>query len=406
MRLSNWLLIAAGGVAACGTNSSGATSEYMGSAGEDDSSDDDSSSSGGKNGSSKDAGAAASEHKDSGKSTSAANVSHDSGVRIIDGSNNDCDSLPISVTPNSPDILIVQDRSSSMTLGVDRWTPALGAIQSLTSQLQDTVAFGLMVFPAVNKDMAPAGVDWTIFLDPTTYTDPTKLLDPGTYITLSCDPGVIDVPPDLNTSDKIASYLNMAAPDIGATPTAATLQAALTYLDQPCADCTPHDKYVVLMTDGQPNCGDGSLDTTDADISAVTDAIDKLAAANIKTYVLGFDLEDDQASVDAMNQFAQHGGTDHYRPIGQDQAGILDELTQIVGSSISCDYEISYDVKDPTYLKVVIDDTQYTLGTDWDYDADNKKLSLHTDGKACVTLRDAHVHKLSITQECEPQTFL
>src|SRR5689334_13082636 len=57
-----------------------------------------------------------------------------------------CDKLQLEGAPNSPDILIVLDRSGSMVgfgdarnAGKNRWLPSVSAIKKLTSELTETV---------------------------------------------------------------------------------------------------------------------------------------------------------------------------------------------------------------------------------------------------------------------------
>jgi hypothetical protein len=77
--------------------------------------------------------------------------------------------------------------------------------------------------------------------------------------------------------------------------------AALTALDlMACSDCFPTPKYVLLVTDGEPNCADDPVGDTNR-------AIDALTAQGVKTYVIGYDLASNANSAMIMNGFAQHG---------------------------------------------------------------------------------------------------
>jgi hypothetical protein len=55
-----------------------------------------------------------------------------------------------------PDILIVLDRSTSMLMG--RWDPSVAAIKEFTGGLDQSVNFGLMVFPATGNDICTPGM--------------------------------------------------------------------------------------------------------------------------------------------------------------------------------------------------------------------------------------------------------
>ncbi|MDB4986014.1 MAG: hypothetical protein JWN04_1192, partial [Myxococcaceae bacterium] len=263
---------------------------------------------------------------------------------------------------------------------------------SLTSSLTDTVEFGLMVFPS------PGGAGGTGggFMIPGLGNVP---IGGGS----SCTPGRVDVPVGLHTADQIASVLDMSTPDIGATPTTATLMAAKDALDTgTCGDCVPVPKYVLLVTDGQPTCGDGGGGTTtQADLDATNAAIDALTAQDIKTYVIGYDTASDAAAASAMDGFAMHGGTDKYYPV-EDEQTLVAELTRIAGALVPCEFELTGEISDPSYVRVEIDGKTYSYGIDWTIDpSDNKKIVLDPMGGACPTLRDAKLHDLNITRECE-----
>lgn len=303
-----------------------------------------------------------------------------------------CDKLRLQGAPNSPDILIVLDRSGSMVgfgdvrnAGKNRWLPSVSAIRTLTSELTETVAFGLMLFPdpAANGGVTIPGI--------------------GTFGGNGmggCTPGKVNVPVNLNTADEIAAALERSAPDVaGATPTAASLVAARMALDTSCADCRPTPKYVLLVTDGQPTCGMGGAgDTAAADIEATNVAIDNLTADGVKTYVIGYDTASDPAAATAMDGFAMHGGTEKHFPV-EDEATLIAELTRIAGALVPCEFELSMDIPDPSYVRVEIDGVTYNYGTDWTNDG--RKIVLDPMGQACPKLRDAKLHDLKITRECE-----
>jgi hypothetical protein len=303
-----------------------------------------------------------------------------------------CDKLQLQGAPNSPDILIVLDRSGSMVgfgearnAGKNRWLPSVSAVKKLTSELTETVAFGLMLFPdpSANGGVTIPGI--------------------GTFGGNGmggCTPGKVDVTVDINTASKIASVLDMSAPNaVGATPTSASLVAARMALAGDCADCRPTPKYILLVTDGQPTCGmGGTADTTPEDIAATNAAIDDLTADGVKTYVIGYDTASDPAAAAAMDGFAMHGGTDKHYPV-EDEATLIAELTRIAGALVPCEFELSMDIPDPTYVRVEIDGVTYNYGSDWTNEG--KKIVLDPMGQACPRLRDAKLHDLRITRECE-----
>lgn len=293
---------------------------------------------------------------------------------------NACFSTPITVQPNSPQFLIVLDRSASMIgLGPNgglRWQPSVAAVKQFTSQLTETIDFGLMLFPGPSMD----------------------IFDPMA----GCTAGTINVPIGLNTADAIGNAMDQLPPDLGQTPTAATMQAALDLLDMTRADSAMVPTYVLLITDGQPNCGKNGSDTGADDITAVDDVLDKLLMANIKTFVIGYDMANNPPLAANMEEFAQHGGTEHALAV-EDEQSLIDKLTGIAGATVSCEVDLSgddVDMIDPMFLRVEIDGQTYSYGTDWTLDG--KKVILTDGASACSKLRDAKVHKLDVTRECEP----
>ena len=269
------------------------------------------------------------------------------------------------------------------TPGKNRWIPSVSAVKTLTSSLTETVAFGLMLFPAPNP-MGGGGPRIGIFGGPG-----------------GCTAGKINVEVDVNSASKIATVLDMSAPDVGATPTAATLIEAKEALDKSaCGDCPVAPKYVLLVTDGQPTCGaTGAAMTAPEDIMATTDAIDDLTERGIKTYVIGYDTASDPVSAEAMDLFAKHGGTEKHFPV-EDEASLVAELTRIAGELVPCEFELSADIPRPELVRVEIDGKTYCYGTDWT--VEGRKIKLDEAGGACPILRDAKVHDLNITVECEP----
>jgi hypothetical protein len=295
-----------------------------------------------------------------------------------------CASLLIPALPNSPQVLIVLDRSGSMlgnnNTNTDRWTPSSSAIAKITAQLDQAVEFGLLMFP-----------------------DPAMAMN-------NCAAGAVNVPVALGTSKQIAQAINSSPPNrFSATPTAASLQAALAALGPPsiCADqCVVTKRYVLLVTDGAPNCGaamgPNMFATTQADIDACDANIDALKAADITTYVIGYQTTSDPAVATIMDGFAMHGGTGKQLPVENEQS-LVDTLTSIARSLVPCEYKLSMKVQDAKFVRVTIDGKQYDLGTGWTLKDDMQTVVL---AGACDVLHDVQSHNLSITLECTPVIVL
>jgi hypothetical protein len=185
-----------------------------------------------------------------------------------------CAESTISMIEVVPDVLILLDRSGSMMTDIPvppyrpLWHIITRAILEIVeSPRDDEVWFGLMTFPG-----------------PSCGCDPPL-------------PGDILVEPVVGAHDAIDDAFS-GLEVCGGTPTSTSLQSALGYL---VTSTTDHPKYVLLATDGAPNCNpylDPSTCTCTSpagcpygewclDDELTYDVLDMLCEAGIKTFVLG-----------------------------------------------------------------------------------------------------------------------
>src|SRR5262249_17370931 len=149
----------------------------------------------------------------------------------------------------------------------------------------------------------------------------------------ACVAGTANVMPGLSTGTQINQALAGAFP-AGASPTAASLMAAASL---PTLHDPSRPNFVLLATDGLPSC-------SGADPSGATlAAIQTLAQANIKTFIIGFG-PDTLANPQLLNDMATAGGTARAGAMKYYQANDLTELENAVwtigGSVISCSYKL------------------------------------------------------------------
>lgn len=179
-----------------------------------------------------------------------------------------------------PDVLMLLDRSGSMDelpdgttcrrpvppCGTDtKWLQMVQAVNQVVSATETTIRWGLSLFPSDMQCAAPI---------------------------------VVNVDVAQNSAVPIAAALTATMP-MGITPTRLALKSAAEYLSNR-GDANPH--YIVLATDGLPNCGtDAStlnLDDSDQTIQAVRDIANK---QGIPVFVIGVgQLADEQAVLSAM----------------------------------------------------------------------------------------------------------
>jgi von Willebrand factor type A domain len=226
-----------------------------------------------------------------------------------------------------PDVLILLDRSASMTeqvlppgfdagmfvtclllgncpMTASKWVTMTGALNSSVMASAATVNYGLKFFP----DDAGCGV-----------------MD-----------GVA-VPIAASNAAAMNSAMAMTAPG-GFTPTATALASAGQYLK---GLTRPNPRFVLLATDGEPTCGAGG-GNMGSDAQASIAAVTNLAAAGIPVYVIGIAT---QGMADTtLNAMATAGGrprngTPAYYPV-QTAADLSGALSAIGGQIASCTFTV------------------------------------------------------------------
>lgn len=313
------------------------------------------------------------------------------------GSNPGGTGLCMSTTVQSgrvaPDILIVLDRSLSMKMdNVNRWDPSVAGLKTITSMLQDRVAFGLMVFPG---PMAVAGDQSSV----------------ATNNPQACDTGTQRVQTGHKNAKAIAQALDQIQPG-GRTPTAPTLAAAHQLINtnrQVDPDSLAAPQYVLLVTDGAPNCstgigggilgggfGSGEPAAVDQSVSEITG----MAKDGIRTYVLGYDTQNDPQLKSALDRMAAAGGTGDtaHRAI-EDENSLIDQFQQITSVALSCEFTLDEAVNNPRRVLVKLDGKQLNLDDSNGFRlSDSRTVTLQ--GKACETVKKDG-HTLNVSVECE-----
>jgi Mg-chelatase subunit ChlD len=297
-----------------------------------------------------------------------------------------------------PDMLIVLDRSGSMANN-DRWDPSVAALKNVTMELGGTIDFGLMSFPQND----------------------------------SCAPGKVDVPIAPNNAGPINTALS-AMESEGGTPTSASLAEAHKLLGAVNADpdAQQKGKYVLLVTDGEPNCLDVDCGPVPFDfwapdfemrldawskcasagdpaaIKASIEEIQKMSKDGIKTYVVGY-ATGSGGIKSTMDMMAQAGGTGAKSHIVVNSGDELTKALQdIAGQAASCTLTLEKAVDNPSYVLVTIDkDTSpvrlilnqpdgngFAVGDD--------KRTVTIQGTSCDLLRSGNDHKLYVEVLCAP----
>jgi hypothetical protein len=247
---------------------------------------------------------------------------------------NVCGEAPFDVTGVPIDMLIVLDRSNSMCQTGDPslWETMGDALTEVTAALEGRINFGLMLFPS----LACSGLTNQCAAPSAPYVD-VGSGGAAALIADAVDPqGGVDC--------------------CGGTPSAPALAAAGIYMANIDDGL---QKFVLLATDGAPNCNgdlDGSTCTCTStqypcdgganynlncldDAEAVA-AADALHDDGTPVYVVGVGDSLDWQSV--MDAIATAGGTGDYYPASNATA-LAEALEAIVGEAMSCEFDIDWE---------------------------------------------------------------
>lgn len=239
-------------------------------------------------------------------------------------------SLPAFAAPcpaDKPVLFIVQDKSGSMNQVPDpacttcptKWASSKSAVGQLTQKFQGAFRFGVQLYPQAST-------------------------------TFNCTTGTTVMPVPSTGTQIDTAYAN-AVPG-GGTPTAASLDAARSYLTS--LNLT-EPAYVLLITDGLPNCnlsldastctattpgcennscGLGSKDCLDD--QQTIQAAAALKNAGFKVYVVGFGTQVTSGNnKTVLDQIAQAGGTvTSYS--ANNQAALDSALSQVGYNAATC----------------------------------------------------------------------
>jgi len=311
-----------------------------------------------------------------------------------------CGKHAVKANSATPDMLIVLDRSGSMAPNgndtrTDRWRGSRDAVVQVTGEFDDSVNFGLMTFPTFNPS-GGGGRD-----------------DDDLDVAVQCVAGSVNVEVGPNAADAINGVLQPMRAS-GYTPTAATLEAALEVIGPPLSadQGLTSPKYVLLVTDGDPNCsadfmggggGGGGGGGQMVDMRARTEtiaAIQKLTKAGVRTYVVGFQTGRTNFA-EQLNMMAAAGGTGetmhHSVENGNDLANVFAELA---GRAKACSFQLAAPV-DSTFVLVTVGGKPRKLNSQedgWILGSDRQTVTLT--GQACSAAQAGEIFEVEV--QCDP----
>ncbi|HWE26410.1 MAG TPA: VWA domain-containing protein [Polyangia bacterium] len=278
--------------------------------------------------------------------------------------------FPIMASKTSPNIMMTIDESGSMKEQIagstmSKWSALVAAVNALFMTYSGSAQWGLSIFPH-----SPAN---------------------------SCGAGQIDVAVAPNTTMTILNKLNaMTDQTIGGnTPTNQTLQTMLGSAAG-LADAA-HSNYILLMTDGEPNCG--------GDVASVAATIGQLYAQtpSVRTFVVGIG-DGTSSNPAALNSWADAGHTARAGATHYYQVNTANDLTNafadIINGVASCTYALTMKPSDASlivaYIGGVAVPQDPANGTT--YDPGSNSIVFH--GTSCDQIKSGSASSLDIIYGC------
>ena len=333
---------------------------------------------------------------------------------VVESDGGTCTASNIAVEPNVPNLYFVLDISTSMLNG-NKWDNIRPAVASLIAQLGTDARFAAWVFP--NPNPSP--------------NLPNPTCAAGAEI-MGLRLGDAQGATAKAFTDAVANIV----PN-GGTPTAATFRALLPVLQN-----LPGQTFAILATDGGPNCN-GSINTCSIDQctanidmagipackpgvqpnccdptqhvgngggcldgDATAQAVSDLAAAGVRTYVMGIPGSTPYAAV--LDQLAFAGGTArsgeprYFAVNSSDEAALASGFQAIAAAAMrSCVLTLHDTVIDPNKLNVYVDGAAVPNGPDgWSIHGQTVTLQGMTCAQFGMSPVDAGSSPVRVTQGC------
>ena len=305
-------------------------------------------------------------------------ISEDSGAGAgadggpIDGPACGVQKFPLAKVP--PDLLIVLDKSGSMRDMPDGTRCDTGDCGPTSKWTQMTAAINQVVMST------DAAIRW------------------GIEFYAADESCAVETMPAAPIADRNAAAIAMAIaatmPE-GGTPTRAALSSASLY-ESTLPDSNP--KYILVATDGQPNCVAGAADDLAPDDVATIQAVSDSAARGIPVFVVGIGMIPE--ATQTLTAMAIAGGEaqaadPRYYPVAStaDLVGVLDTIGGMIGS---CSFGLGTVPPVPENIAVLANGVKIprdiTHNDGWDYGTGQMSVQLFghwCDDAKAGSLKDA-----------------
>lgn len=318
-------------------------------------------------------------------------------------------------------MLLVIDKSGSMVdkpPGFDqsKWDALQTALAKALRNVQDDINFGMLLYPFPVPDNVSAK-------------------DYAAACNVNSGPSAVNVPigSGANAVSAIASALKDTTP-FGGTPTAAALKAAYDYFTGEGLNLAG-DKYVLLATDGGPNCNVANSCATDAsrctpnldatcssancctdegrlclDDQEVVKQISALQKKGIPTFVVG--IPGTEVYRQYLDSFAEAGGqvnpdpdaTSKYYAVEASQGlqGLIDVFSTITTQLVrSCDIGLAENPPDKDKLNVAVDCEVVPQSEDsWVLDDSTDPFTVVLKGDTCDRVKTVGARRVDVVYGC------
>lgn len=299
---------------------------------------------------------------------------------VIDRS---CGSMQVDAGRVPPNLLIVMDRSGSMSKDLDdapRWDLAKKAVSTVLEAYNESIRFGVATYSACLPGGCSAG-QVTVPIGDSQGAAVQEFLTPRVGRG-SSDGQQMD-------GDEI---LYLCDSKNAETSTGKTL---LSFVGEPSLQDPERPNAILLLTDGAENyqCRTSGVDDGPSAAAA-------LLAQDIpvKTYVVG--LSDD-VTTEEIQLIAEAGGTDVFIH-ANDQEALTAAFADIAKSVVSCELALGSEPPDLSKLFVFFDESDQTVPRSdpngWKYDAERQVITFV--GDACTRVKSGEVQDIQVVYGC------
>jgi len=313
------------------------------------------------------------------------------GQAAVTGMN--CAERPQMLNKLPPDILIVLDASGSMNNDINdaQCTNGCGA----------TSKWALMT-PAINQVVAATDttVNWGLkfFAD----TDATCGVGNGVAV-----PVAVNNAGAIQTAIAGRTAANMGVTNGSRTPTRLAENAGATYM-RGLNDMNP--RFILLATDGLPNCAPGNNDTAADDSAGAVMAVSDAAGMGVPTFVVGIATSGMGSASTTLNNMANAGGypragSPSYYSVDS-AADFVAVLQTLVGVASTCTFSVPEPPNsdtDRSHIGVVVNGVELKRDANhadgWDYTSTGM-TAVQIYGSACTGIMNGSITDVKIVFKC------